>query len=225
MGEYSSFFNSVVDGAGIYDREYSAEDFAEYFASFVGNGVYAGSASQLQVLAVGDNMSVSVQTGSAWINGYYYRNATSKDLTLSIADGGLDRIDLIVVRLDLVNRQITAEIHEGTPSTTGVVPDLTRNTDVYEICLAQIRVPANANSISQANIVDTRSNASLCGWVSGVIDQIDTTNLFAQYDYAFNNWFNNTREILDSDVAGHLQAEIEEMSNWKVLDITLASDS
>lgn len=65
MAEYSSFFNSVVDGAGIYDREYNAEDFAEYFASFIGNGVYANSANELMVSAVGDNMSVLVNTGSA----------------------------------------------------------------------------------------------------------------------------------------------------------------
>jgi len=130
MSEYSSFFNSVVDGAGIYDREYNAEDFAEYFASFIGNGVYADRASELQVSAYGGNMSVIVPTGSAWINGYYYKNASDKNLTLTIADGALNRTDLIVVRLDLLERKITAEIVEGIPDTQGTIPELTRDADI-----------------------------------------------------------------------------------------------
>ena len=39
--EKSSFFNSVnIDGTDGYDRVYYAEDFAEYFRSFIGNGVF-----------------------------------------------------------------------------------------------------------------------------------------------------------------------------------------
>ena len=34
--EFSSFFNSVGG-----DRKYKAEDWAEYFGSFIGNGVFA----------------------------------------------------------------------------------------------------------------------------------------------------------------------------------------
>jgi len=44
--EFSSFFNAeLVSGA--YDRVYQAEDFAKYFASFVGNGVYMNKATNL----------------------------------------------------------------------------------------------------------------------------------------------------------------------------------
>lgn len=213
MAEYSSFFNSVVDGAGIYDREYNAEDFAEYFASFIGNGVYANSANELMVSAVGGNMSVNVDTGSAWINGYYYSNKSQKGLTLSIADGANDRTDYIVIRLDLINREITAEISEGTPSPQATPPALQRDSDIWEIAIAKVLVPANANDISQANITDTRADNTVCGWVSGVVDQIDTTALFAQYTDAFETWFEGIQGTLDGDIAGALANRISAIEN------------
>ena len=224
MAEYSSFFNSVVDGAGIYDREYNAEDFAEYFASFIGNGVYADSANELMVSAVGGNMSVIVDTGSAWINGYYYSNKSQKGLTLSIADGANDRTDYIVIRLDLINREITAEVSEGTPSPQATPPTLQRDSDAWEIAIASVRVPANANDISQANITDTRSDNGVCGWVSGVIDQIDTTALFAQYDDAFQTWFEGIQGTLDGDIAGALANRITALQNRETVSaITLSA--
>ena len=61
--EKSSFFNSVS-----HDRTYKAEDWAEYFASFIGNGVFPVPSTGLQVVA-NDGMKLNVKTGKAWING------------------------------------------------------------------------------------------------------------------------------------------------------------
>lgn len=44
--EKSSFFNSVSG-----DRVYRAEEWAEYFASFIGNGVFPVPSTSLQVVA------------------------------------------------------------------------------------------------------------------------------------------------------------------------------
>lgn len=63
--EKSSFFNSVSG-----DRVYRAEEWAEYFASFIGNGVFPVPSTSLQVVA-GSGMAVAVKTGKAWINGYF----------------------------------------------------------------------------------------------------------------------------------------------------------
>ena len=57
MAEASRFFNAV-DG----DRVYSAADWAEYFASFIGNGVFGSPITNLQV-SPGDGMNVSVAAG------------------------------------------------------------------------------------------------------------------------------------------------------------------
>ena len=221
MAEKFSFFNAVVDSAGTYDREYLAEDFAKYFASFVGNGIYADSASNLQVSAKG-GMVIQVAIGRAWINGYYYENTAAKNLTLDIADGTEERIDRIVVRLDLTNRQITTEIKKGANGSVAVAPTLQRDSDIYELCLADIYVAANATEITQTAITDTRLNSSLCGVVAGVVNQIDTEGLFTQYNEEFYSWFEEAKGVLSEDAAMNLQTqitELEEELNTSVAEI------
>ena len=56
--EKSSFFNSVS-----HDRTYKAEDWAEYFASFIGNGVFPVPSTGLQVVA---NDGIFLSTPSGW---------------------------------------------------------------------------------------------------------------------------------------------------------------
>lgn len=72
--EKSSFFNAIIDQNGTPDRVYLAEDFAKYFSTFIGNGVFPNPANQLQVVAVDNNMQIRIKAGFAWINGYMYQN-------------------------------------------------------------------------------------------------------------------------------------------------------
>ena len=81
--EKSSFFNSVS-----HDRTYKAEDWAEYFASFIGNGIFPVPSTGLQVVA-GSGMNVTVRAGKAWINGYFYQNTGDLTVQLATADGQL----------------------------------------------------------------------------------------------------------------------------------------
>ena len=202
--ERSSFFNATSDGS-TYDRIYKAEDFADYFASFIGTGVFASPTSSLQVVS-NDNMTISVSSGKAWINGYYYNNTESLTLPLELSNGVLGRIDRIVIRLDLIARDIKAYVLTGTPSSSPVAPELTRSEEVYELGLADITVGKGVLAVSQANIKDLRFNDNLCGIVKGTIEDIDTTDLFAQYEKGFEEYLNALREELE-------QGE-EEFNNW-----------
>ena len=60
--ETSGFFNAEKLANGNMDRVYLAEFFAKYFASFIGNGVFGGRMSALQVVPNGD-FAVTVQSG------------------------------------------------------------------------------------------------------------------------------------------------------------------
>ena len=180
--EKSSFFNSVSG-----DR---AEEWAEYFASFIGNGVFPVPSTSLQVVA-GSGMAVAVKTGKAWINGYFYYNTSDLPVTLATADGVLNRIDRIVVRWDLTERKISVAVKSSTPATSPVAPALQRDADAYELCLADVLVGAGVTAISQANITDRRLDGSLCGVVAGVVDQIDTDAFNAQLEA----WFADYKEM------------------------------
>lgn len=177
--EKSAFFNSVGG-----DRRYKAEEFAEYFNSFIGNGVFPQPSTGLQVIA-NNNMIVTVRAGKAWINGYFYSNNNDLALTLGIADGVLNRIDRVVVRWDMQERSITVRVKQGAYSANPVPPALERTVEGFELALADIYVGRGVVSVIQANITDQRFNTSLCGIVVGVVQQIDPSVITAQFDSFF----------------------------------------
>lgn len=180
--EKSSFFNSVSG-----DRVYHAEHWAEYFASFIGNGVFPVLSNNLQVVA-GSGMAVTVKAGKAWINGYFYYNTGDLSVTLPTADGILNRIDRIVVRWDLTERIISVVVKSSAPSASPIAPQLQRDADAYELCLADVLTGAGVTAISQANITDRRLDGALCGVVAGVVDQIDTDAFNAQLEAWFSDY-------------------------------------
>lgn len=183
--EKSSFFNSISG-----DRRYKAEEWAEYFASFIANGVFPNPSTGLQVLA-SNSMIITVNTGKAWINGYFYFNTSNLTITLDNADGVLNRIDRVVVRWDLQDRVISVKVKKGTYSANPSAAAIQRDADAYELVLADVYVGAGAVSVSQANITDQRLNSTLCGLVVGTVGELDTTAFSAQ----LQGWFELYQEM------------------------------
>lgn len=208
---YSGFFDAVEKN-GLYDRVYNAEYFAHYFNLLVGNGVFPNPSTGLQVKASSNpDMSVSVQPGDGWINGYFITLADGPyPLTIPTASPTLGRVDSIIMGLDLSKRNIRFYVKSGAVSATPTAPSLQRDSDLYELELAKVSVGAGVASITQALITDTRADKNRCGIVTGLVDQIDTTDLFAQYDNAFQTWFANIQSQLSGDVATNLQNQIDQ---------------
>lgn len=187
------FFNSIN-----HDRVYDADDISNYFLKLISNGVFATPADAMQVQA-SMGMTVSVSPGWGFINCKWINNTAAYMLTLDAPDVVLNRIDRIVLRLnaDEKLRNMEIAIKKGTLASNPAAPTLTRVPGgVWELSLARISVPAGVTEITQSAITDERGNKELCGWVTGLIDQIDTTNLFAQYDAAFWEWFNIIKDTV-----------------------------
>lgn len=183
MAERCGFFNAT--NAANPDRVYDSSDFAAYFASFIGNGVFAKHSNQLRVAQQeSPDMSVQVLGGQAWINGWWYDNTSALNLSIDPADGTLDRVDIIVVQFDLTKRKIKTIVRKGSPSAGATAPMLNRDDDLWELKLAEVNVSHGTVNITDGKITDTRSDTEVCGWVSGLIDQMDTTELFNQLQEA-----------------------------------------
>lgn len=172
------FFNSIN-----HDRTYNADQMSEYFDGLVSNGVYESVGSAMQVTA-GEGLAVNVQSGRAIIDCKWIKNDAAQAITLTTAHVLLPRYTAIVVRLDRASRMISIVAKDGTPASDPEKPSMTDDGQITELCLAYVYVGANASTITQANITDMRSS-DLCGWVTGVVQQVDTSQLFAQYQAAF----------------------------------------
>lgn len=184
----SSFFNSVNG-----DRRYKAEEWAEYFASFIGNGVFPQPATNLMVQA-NVNMSIAVKAGKAWINGYFFNNTTDTTIQLDTADGVLKRIDRIVARWSLTNRSITIAVKKGANASSPTPPVLQRDADIYELALADVAINNGVVQILQSSITDRRLNNELCGLVTQTVQTIDTSQLAAQLEAWFSEYKNLSAE-------------------------------
>lgn len=212
-------FNAVkVDGKP--DRAYKAEDWAWYFATFLSTGVFPKPSNGLQVIAF-DQMEVKVNIGYAFINGYAFRNPETKSVMLDTAAGAANRIDRIVVRWDLTARDIYITTLKGVPSVKPAVPALTRNTEIYELALADIYVGKGVTKINARDITDQRFNSSVCGIVRGTIEEIDASVITKQFNDFFAFY---SKDITDKygdyirDIKEYLE-ELEIDSQGKLADI------
>src|SRR5699024_6806124 len=90
--------------------------------------------------------------------------------------------------------------------------DLQRDADIYEIALADINIGNGIASISQADIIDLRLDNELCGIVHGVVEQVDTTTLFEQYQ----SWYEQTTdqaEVDIKDIKQQFESDIDDFLN------------
>lgn len=224
MQEFAGFFDGVhigedEDGNDIYDREYNSDELSLMVKSFFKTGIYPNPSSNLQVTA-SDDMKVSVLPGAALLNGRFYQLKDGiKVLTLVDSDNTKARIDLIVTRLDLDKRTITTEVVRGMSSTQPQTPKLTRNERVFEICLAEVTIKPGVTNISQANIKDTRHIDSLCGVITGAITQIDTSELYKQYEAALMEKVEELNNLLESENAvGEILAGLDKKQDKVIKD-------
>lgn len=196
MAINSYFFNAIESG-GVYDRNYNAEDFTSYLNLLVGNGVFPNPSTQLQVRA-STGMNIIVGAGSGWINGHKMVNTADLTLAVTAADVVLNRIDNVVFYVDMTTREMGIEIIEGTAASSPTAPSLTQTDSRYELCLAQIAVNKQTSAITATMITDTRGNSALCGFVQGLIQQVDTTTLFQQWQAGFDAWFAEVKDELST---------------------------
>lgn len=215
MAEKSGFFNARETEEGTYDREYDAEQFAEYFANFVSNGVYVNPTNQLKVVFNGSPdkpFVVVVRKGKAYIDGYWYELTEDMEVTISANTKSYAIKDVICCTLDKTERKISIILKED------VISDMPVNNNTqHDLVLSTVMVQPNASKLNAEDITDKRPDKTYCGFVTGVVDQIDTTELFRQYDEAFKTWFNEIKDQLSTDAAGNLQKQIGLLNNLKTI--------
>lgn len=178
------FFNATKQSDGTYDRAYNSDQISDMFEGLVSDGVFE-SIGDAMVVTAKSGMTVQVGTGRASIDGRWIKNDAKMDIALAASNIALNRWSAIVIRLNMSSRTMSIVEKVGTAATNPVKPSLTNSNTVKEKCLAYVYVKAGAGSITQVDISDVRADTSVCGWVTGVIKQVDTRQLFLQYQAAY----------------------------------------
>ena len=172
------------------------------------NGVFVtkSDGSELQVIAEG-NMTVSILPGGCHIEGARGYEASKRNISISAAHSSLKRIDRIVARMDDSDSVSSTQLYkkEGVSSTTPTAPELVRESNYYEIALADIYVMPGATEITNANIVDTRLDRELCGMV---IPAFPTP---LNLESISNQYVSLLKAAVSGTAAGNLQNKIDEL--------------
>lgn len=178
---YGLFWNS--DNG---DRKYNADSLERWLRKFFTSGVFEGD---LQVLA-SSGMTVNIQTGYCNLFGKVGLFEVVNSITLDAANSRYPRIDTIVVERNDTDRIIYLKKVNGSysgenPQPTAPIWDETSG--IYQLVLAQIYVGAGVSAITQSNITDTRAVSSVCGYITGTVEEVD----FSQFVAQFNSYYEN----------------------------------
>lgn len=191
-----------------HDRQYDAVQLSSIFDGLINDGIYA-TIGDAFVISAGSNMSVTVGTGRAWFNHTWTYNDAKLILTIPNSEVLLDRYDAVVLETNDADdvRANSIKVISGVAASSPKKPDLTNNTHIHQYPLAYIKVPANSTSVSQANI-ENCIGTSACPFVTGIVDTIDASTLFKQWNSEFDIWFDGMKGQLSTDAAGNLQTQI-----------------
>ena len=182
MALKSGFYNAFeVDG--VFDRTYSADEYTDFYAAFLTDGVRRSNNDDLKCTASG--LVISIAAGYAICGSKWVHNESAYELPAVVPPvGSYSRIDRVFLHVDTTEgtRAASFVYREGTPAATPTPPAKSSATGVFELCLANVTVAPNASSVT---VQDTRAVDSLCGWVKTPIDQA------MEYNYICNGATDN----------------------------------
>lgn len=187
------FYNSVNG-----DRMYDASQFGSIFDGVINDGVYMSQGNHFAVNA-GSGMNITVGTGRAWFNHTWCLNDSLYPLNISAADLIDPRIDAVVIEVnrDSNVRANSIKMVVGTPGETPRKPAMVHTEFVDQYPLAYVRVPAQATSITQANI-ENAVGTSATPFVTGVIQTMNIDTLIAQWQAQWQEYIVAREEAMDN---------------------------
>lgn len=214
------FFNSVNG-----DRVYNAQQMSSIFEGLITDGVYESVGNKLAVQP-NSGMTIQIASGRGWFKRHWVNNDTAYLMTLEASDVTLNRYAAICIRVDDSDgvRSAVPYIKYSDYATTPTKPAMTRSELINEYCLAYVYIKAGVIEITAADIEDTRANIELCGWVTGLIEQLNTTTLWTQWEAIFRGWFEGLQDLINENTEAMLVAALPvsttvslEPSSWEIM--------
>lgn len=217
----AGFFNAINE-----DRAYSADDMNRPYRRLISNGIFAtpkGTASDdLQVLAADNGMNIIVSKGDAIIGDKWFENPSDLTITVSQNSEVLTRIDSIIAQVDRTQAGRAGSIvyRQGSASSNPVHPTINEDEDIFEMRIADIRISPSCVKVTQDLITDCRGSDE-CPWITSLIYQVDTSTLYAQWQAAFQKYYDDQEaehdeyfEEFKSTMASFFAQEEQSFETW-----------
>ena len=156
MSEYLDYYGMFDFSTGDNDTyEYTSDEFSTLIKGLTGNGVSKNDKNEFEATANG--LSITIDTGSCFINGRFGNNSSVKTLTLDASGASETRYDKIAIKLDMTARKISLEVIKGTTS----APTLVNTQAVSYLPLYTAKVSNGSTVVLQDERVYTYSACSL----------------------------------------------------------------
>lgn len=184
------FFDSVNK-----DRLYSADQMNKPYSRVITEGIFAtpaGTAStDFQVLSANNNMNIVVKKGQGLLGDKWIENSSDLAITVPTNTSIIPRRDSVIIQVDKTQsgRVCNVVYREGTPNANPMPPDLSIDTNIVEMRVANIYVAPSSVFIGQDAITDLRGSSE-CPWITSLIKQVDTSTLYNQWQAAYQNYYN-----------------------------------
>lgn len=217
------FFDAVNN-----DRTYTANDMNRPYKRVVANGVFAtpqGTPStDLLVESAGNGMGIIVNAGEGIFADKWFENPAAISITVPNNTTLQPRRDSVIIQVDMRSSGRVGNIvyRTGNPSSNPYPPNLSSNANVTEYRLANIYVAASANVINNKVIVDLRGSSE-CPWVTSLIQQVDTSTLWQQYQTAYQNQYDSYTQEYEQYVTTQHQAW-EDFLSGLTSELTVATN-
>lgn len=199
------FYNSID-----HDRVYDADQFGDMFSGLITDGIYSTIGDAFAVKP-GGGMNITVGTGRCWFDKTWSVNTSVMPIEIKASDLLLPRIDAVIIEIDKRTsvRANSIKVLTGTPAVQPQKPILTNTDEVHQYPLAYITIAQNQESVSATNI-QTVIGQDPCPFVTGILESVDITPFWQQWESQFDTWFQNLRTTLGEDAAGALLVMVED---------------
>ena len=196
------FFDAVDN-----DRRYSADEMNMPYKRVLANGIFATPAgtpsTDLQVISAGSGMDIIVKAGNGIIGDKWYESAADIRITVPNNTDVVTRVDSVIAQVDTRSSGRVGNVVYRTGGTSA--PDLDTTAGVYEYRLANITVAPNATEITDS-VINDRRGSSECPWITSLIQQVDTSTLYNQWNDAYNRYLTATTTMINAYMSEQSQA-------------------
>lgn len=202
--------------------EYDAHD-AETYLSTRTSGVF--SSDNHFALTISGSRQITISSGLAWINNGEFTGKSvvltaPEALEIPVADGALNRIDLVVLRFDASANETVLAIKSGTPATAPTAPTASKESELYELGLYLVSVPAGSTSVIDSDISSVILDETYCGIMRDGVTGIPTAQLQAQAESIINDIRAQLGEVVSATTSivndggnAEINVEIQSASN------------